>query len=142
MIANSPAYDVGKYAKLVSKALPVIVTTEEENERLLAEVDKLMSKGELSPEESRLFDLLVHLIEEFEDEHYRLDASTPLSILHHLMEARGIKPRELWDLFGSKSLTSDVLNGRRAISRKKAVKLGKFFGVAPGLFLEGIEADD
>jgi hypothetical protein len=53
-----------------------VIETEEENERLLALVENLMAKGDnLSPEEDKL-DLLVTLIEKFEDEHYQLNAST------------------------------------------------------------------
>lgn len=38
-----------KYAKLLAKALPVVIETEEENNRLLAQVDRLMDKERLSP---------------------------------------------------------------------------------------------
>jgi len=124
------------YGKLLAEVMPQVVETEEENERLLAEVEKLMAKGDnLSPEEDKLFDLLVTLIEKFEDEHYQLNASTPQSILLHLMEARDLKQSDLVGILGSKGVTSEVINGKRSISKAQAKALGEFFHVSHTLFL-------
>jgi HTH-type transcriptional regulator/antitoxin HigA len=80
--------DSKKYSRLLTKTLPRAITTEVENERMLAIVDGLMRKGEdnLTPEEGALFDLLVMLIEKFEDEHYPEvgRTATPVSILKHI----------------------------------------------------------
>ncbi|MGH9803006.1 MAG: transcriptional regulator [Blastocatellia bacterium] len=62
-------FDPAKYRRLVSKAMPVVIETEAENERLLAIVEQMMRR-DLSPEEAKLFDLLVKLIEDFEERHY------------------------------------------------------------------------
>src|ERR1044071_10151753 len=80
-------FDRAKYRKLVAEAMPVIIETEAENERLLAVVEPLMRR-ELSPEEAKLFDLLVKLIEDFEERHYPLGASSPTETLKFLMEQR------------------------------------------------------
>lgn len=99
-----------------------------------------MSKGEerLTPEEDALLDLLVNLIERFETEPYKLErnsSATPLSILRELMAARDLKPSDLWKVFDSKGLTSEVLNGKRAISKNKARALAEFFHVSAELFI-------
>jgi HTH-type transcriptional regulator / antitoxin HigA len=126
-----------KYGRLLAKTLPQAITTEAENDRMLAIVNKLMSKGEdnLSPEEGALLDLLFALIEKFEDEHYKLNASTPHGILRELMQARGVKQSDLWPIFGSKGTASEVLNGKRAISKAQAKKLAEFFKVSADLFI-------
>jgi HTH-type transcriptional regulator/antitoxin HigA len=56
------------YGELLLDVLPRPIETEAENERALAVVDRLMSKGEdnLTPEETTLLELLVQLIERFE----------------------------------------------------------------------------
>jgi HTH-type transcriptional regulator/antitoxin HigA len=115
--------------------LPAVIETEKENERMLGELDKLMAKSHLSPAESKLFDLMVRLIEDFEEQHYQLNASTPHGILRELMEARGVNQRDLWELFGSKGTASEVVNGKRSISKARAKALGKYFRVTPELFL-------
>ena len=129
------SFDRKKYARLVSHAMPVLVETEEENERLLAEVSRLMDKKTLSPEETRVLDLLVKLIEDFEDKHYQLNAATPLSVLKHLMESRQVKAKDLWPVFGSRGITSEVLSGKRGISVARAKKLAGFFNVSVELFI-------
>jgi HTH-type transcriptional regulator/antitoxin HigA len=131
----SPNADIRQYGKLLSRVLPAVIETEKENERMLAELNKLMDKPQLSPAESKLFDLMVRLIEDFEEQHYQLNASTPQGILRELMEARGIKQRDLWELFGSKGTASEVVNGKRSISKTHAKALGKYFRVSPELFL-------
>jgi len=131
----SPNADLRQYGKLLSRVLPAVIETETENERMLAEVNKLMAKPNLSPAESKLFDLMVRLIEDFEEQHYELNASTPNGILRELMEARGVKQRDLWELFGSKGTASEVINGKRSISKAQAKALGKYFSVSPELFL-------
>ena len=137
---TSAHIDKKKYSRLLAKTLPRAISTEEENERLLAIVEQLMSKGEnnLSPEEDVLLELLVTLIERFEEDYYKLDRNTPASsieVLRELMSARGLKPKDLWDLFGSKGLTSEVLSGKRGISKSKAKALAEFFHVSPDLFI-------
>jgi HTH-type transcriptional regulator / antitoxin HigA len=125
-----------RYRKLLSQVMPVAIETEEENERMLAVVEKLMNKGEdISAEEDALLRLLVTLIQDFEEKYYQPRDATPLEVLHHLMEARGLKPRDLWELFGSKGITSEVLNGKRSISKAQAKKLAEFFRVSTDLFI-------
>jgi HTH-type transcriptional regulator / antitoxin HigA len=124
------------YANLLAEIQPVAIETEEENERMLAEVEKLMSYGEdLTPEQEQLLKLLVALIEQFEDQHYQLNPATPHEVLNELMLARSLKQSDLVGILGSKGVTSEVINGKRGISKAQAKALGEFFHVSPALFL-------
>lgn len=130
------AFNPQKYAKLLTKTLPKVIETEEENERMLSQVEPLFDKGDdLTPEEQVLLELMVKLIQDFEDGRYQLNASTPRGILLELMGARNVKPRDLWDVFGSKGTTSEVLSGKRSISKTHAKKLAEFFRVTTELFI-------
>ena len=116
--------------------MPVVIETEEENLRMLATVEKLMKKGEdLSAEEEKLLQLLARLIEDFEQRYYQPPEAEPLEVLHHLMEARGVKPSQLWEVFGSKGIASEVLNGKRGISKTHARALANYFHVPVDLFV-------
>ena len=122
--------DPVRYRRLLSRTMPVVIETEDENFRMLAIVEKLMKKGEdLSAEEEKLLKLLVKLIEDFEQRYYQPEEAEPLEVLHHLMEARGTKPSQLWEVFGSKGITSEVLNDKRAISKTHARALANYFHV-------------
>lgn len=132
----SLAINPRRYAKLLAQTLPVVIETEAENERMLAKVEKLIDKGEkLNAEEQALLRLMTHLIQDFEDRNYRLNASTPRGILLELMEARCVKPSELWGVLGSKGTTSEVISGKRGISKAQARALAQFFNVSPELFI-------
>ena len=120
------------YANLLSQYQPKVITTEEENEAVIA-LAYAMEHRERTPEEDALLELLVALIEKFEDEHYQLRASTPHSILQTLMEDRNIKPSELVGILGAKA--SEVIDKKRSISKSQAQALGDFFHVSPALFL-------
>ncbi len=114
----------------------VVIETEEENERMLKIVEKLMEKGEgLSPEEEKLLKLLAKLVEDFEERYYHPLDATPLEVLQHLMESRDVKQTHLWEAFGSKGIASEVLNGKRGISKTHARALADYFHVPADLFI-------
>jgi HTH-type transcriptional regulator / antitoxin HigA len=136
-MSTALAVDTRKYARLLTRTLPAPIETEEEYERLLAQAEKLMDKGEsaLTPEEEKLLDLLVMLVEQYEEKKYPIDSVSPQAMISHLMEARGLTPKDLWPMFGSKGVASEVLNGKRAVSKAQAKKLAEFFHVSPAVFI-------
>ena len=97
---------------------------------MLTVVEKLMDKGEnLSPEEVKLLKLFAKLIEDFEKRYYQPRDANPLEILQHLMESRDVKQTHLWEVFGSKGIASEVLSGKRGISKTHARALAEYFHV-------------
>ena len=127
-------FNKAKYRKLVADAVPAVVETEAENERLLAIIEPMMSR-ELTLEEEKLFDLLVKLVEDFEERQYPMGESSPTEMLKFLMEQRGLRQRDVVHLFGSSGVASEVINGKRAISKNQAKALAEFFRVSPELFI-------
>ncbi|MDB9435563.1 hypothetical protein BMF77_00224 [Dolichospermum sp. UHCC 0315A] len=125
-----------EYIKLLSETVPRIIDTEIEHKRLLNEVDKFMDLGEnLTDEQAEVLQLLVTLIEQYENKVYQMKAITPLDILHELMSVRQLKQKDIVEIFGSKGITSEVINGKRSISKNQAKALGDFFHVSYSLFL-------
>jgi HTH-type transcriptional regulator/antitoxin HigA len=129
--------DAKKYGRLLAKALPVAVQTEAQNERMLAEIWKLMSKDSLTPEEQALLVLMSELVERFEERQYRIEPAPPHEVLKMLMEDRGLRQKDLLHIFKSSGISSEVTRGKRAISKSQALHLGDFFHVSPELFLWG-----
>jgi HTH-type transcriptional regulator / antitoxin HigA len=126
-----------EYAQLLAATQPKVIETEAENEFYLAEVTKLMRLGDaISPAQERLLKLLVNLIESFEDRHYQLKSATPLEILTELVRDRELKQKDLLPVFGSQGVASEVLSGKRGISKSHARALGEFFKVSPALFFD------
>ena len=112
----------------------VRIETEAENERLLAIIEPMMSR-ELTLEEEKLFDLLVKLVEDFEERHYPMGESSPTEMFKFLIEQRGLRQRDVVHLFGSSGVASEVINGKSAISKNQAKALAEFFRVSPELFI-------
>ncbi|MEM1394022.1 MAG: transcriptional regulator [Cyanobacteria bacterium P01_H01_bin.150] len=130
----SLAFDRNTYGKLLAEYQPQVINSEDEYERMLADAERLIGNKNRSQEETALLQILVRLIEEYENQNYPMDKSSPHIILQHLMEARGIKPSELVEIFGSKEIVLEIVGGKLAISQKQAEALAEFFHVSPELF--------
>ncbi|GAA6616018.1 type II toxin-antitoxin system HigA family antitoxin [Scytonema sp. NUACC26] len=133
------------YANKLAEYQPKVIKTDEENERAISRVrlapraiaiaEELAHRQNKTAEESALFELLIALIEKYEDEQYPMGKSSPHSMLLHLMEARNLKQIDLVRILGSSGVTSEVVSGRREIGKVQAQALGEFFQVDPGLFI-------
>jgi HTH-type transcriptional regulator / antitoxin HigA len=136
MIGINTSFNSRQYGRLLSKAQPTIIRTEEENERALLLVEKLFAKGDdLTFEENALLELMVKLISDFEEKYYPIRDASPREVLVEIMSARGLKQKDLTDVFGSKSRVSEVLSGKREISKTQIKSLSEFFNVSAELFI-------
>lgn len=122
------------YPELVARFAPVAIETEAENERALKAVAALMKKPRRTAAETRLLKLLAVLIANFEQARYSLGDAAPVEVLRELMGARDMQPRDLWPVVGSRGTTSEILSGKRGISRDMARKLAELFGVRASCF--------
>ncbi|MBF2015864.1 MAG: transcriptional regulator [Rivularia sp. T60_A2020_040] len=124
------------YSQLLSKYQPRIIQTEAENEYFLEIVEELLARQNLTIEENTILDLLVKLIEDFEEKYYQLNKSTPHSRILHLMEAQDMTKDNLLQVFGSLEIVDQVINGDLEITPQQAQKLGNLFHVDASLFME------
>jgi HTH-type transcriptional regulator/antitoxin HigA len=120
----------------LAKVLPRLIASDEEHERMLAEVETLMDKGERrSAEEDAALALTVRLIEDYETTRHPLRDRAPYEMLTYLMERRNLKQADLVPIFKSRGYVSDVINAKRAISRTHAKQLAEFFKVSADVFI-------
>ncbi len=128
-------FDSEVYSKLLSQYQPRVIKTEEENEHFLAVVEDILSRSNLIPEEKTLLELLVRLIEDFENQHYQINVSTPRSRILHLLEAQDLELGDLVPIFGSSELVDKVINGEVEVKKQQAEMLGNLFHVDASLFV-------
>jgi HTH-type transcriptional regulator/antitoxin HigA len=103
---------------------------------MLAEIEKLMDKGKhRTAGEDAAQELMVQLIKNYEEEHHPLPNPSPQEMLVYLMEQRGLKQADLLSIFGSRGYVSDVVSGKRAISKAHAKQLAGLFKVAADPFI-------
>jgi HTH-type transcriptional regulator/antitoxin HigA len=120
-LAHSPVY-----AKLLAKTPPKVIRSEAEN--------ALEQKRSLTREEKELADLLTLLIEDFEEKRYQLPRATPRQALSFLMDEHGLKQKDLIEVFGSRSTVSEVISGKRELTKEQIRRLSQRFHVSPELF--------
>jgi HTH-type transcriptional regulator/antitoxin HigA len=124
-----------KYQELLLNYQPKIIRTEAENEKALAIVEELMHRSDRSPEEDELYELLITLVEKFEQEYYQPSSTTnPQSMLLFLLEQRGLSTQDLIRLLGSDAIVEDLMNGVQSAYQKQSILLGKLFNIDPSIF--------
>jgi HTH-type transcriptional regulator/antitoxin HigA len=129
-LAVSPAYSA-----LLVRFPPRVIRTEEQNESTIQALYELEERQDAwTAEEAELADLLTLLIEDYEEKHYQLPKSSPLAMLQFLMEQHGLKQKDLIDLFGTASIVSEVLHGKRELSKEHIRRLSARFQLSPELF--------
>jgi HTH-type transcriptional regulator/antitoxin HigA len=112
------------------------IKTEEDYERVVAIVDSL---GDIvrSDEDHPLADVLHYfgdLVERYEDEHVPIPDASPREMLRFFIEQHGLKQEDLADCVAQSKL-SEILAGKRSISKAMAKKLAQRFHVSADLFL-------
>jgi len=96
--------------------------------------DLLRREDRLSTAERQLLKLLTLLIEDYEEKHYNLPKASPLAVTVFLMEQHSLKQKDLTDIFGTPSITSEVLSGKRKLNKEQIRRLSTRFQVSPELF--------
>lgn len=129
--------DPKKYARLANRIVVKAIETEDEYDHMVAAVEQLMDKGEnrLSTEESALLETLAILVQAYDDRHHRLAPVAPNEMLAYLMETSGRTTNDLLPVLGTRGRISEILSGKRSISKEQAKKLASVFKVTVDLFI-------
>jgi HTH-type transcriptional regulator/antitoxin HigA len=121
-----------KYALEVSSPTPI--TSERQHKEYLSVLDKLASKDNPTNEEEKYAEVLMALIEAYEEEHHSIPDASPVEVLHTLLDANDLRQKDLVPIFGSESIVSEVLHKRRDLNRAHIAKLSKRFNISPAVF--------
>jgi HTH-type transcriptional regulator/antitoxin HigA len=129
------AIDPRKYGRLCAEALPRVIRTNAEFDRMAQKMEELDRKQNPTPEEGALSELLARLIEDY-DEQVTLPGPDiePYQVVLHLMEQKGLRQTDLLPVFGSRSVASAVLAGKRELSKAHIRGLVQFFHISPSAF--------
>jgi HTH-type transcriptional regulator / antitoxin HigA len=131
-------FNRSEYTDLLIKYQPKVIETNEEYRNTLAVIEYFVFKKERTPEELALYDLAVMLVKDYESKICPMDdwrTQSPTEMLRYLMETSGKRQSDLVGVIGSSGIVSEVVNGKRSISKSQAKKLGEMFKVSPSLFI-------
>jgi HTH-type transcriptional regulator/antitoxin HigA len=126
-----------KLATYIYEILPFVIETEEQYDRALSITERLLFQKNRSQEEEQILDVWAFLIASYEQKNFALGSeSTPISILKTLMESRELSQADLVRQgVGSSGVVSELVNGKREISKQQAKKLAEIFNVSSELFI-------
>ena len=94
----------------------------------LKEIEELWDAKPNSPRGDRL-DVLVTLVEAYEQKHYRIDPPDPVEAVKFRVKQLGLSSADLAKILGGRSRASEVLNKKRKLTVEMMRSLRKHLGV-------------
>ena len=111
------------------------IKTEADYSEALQTVEKLMNAKPNTPEGDKL-DVLVTLIEVYEEKHHPILPPEPVEAIIHQMESQGLSRKDLIPLLGSKARVSEILNKKSSLSINMIRKLQKGLGISAEILIK------
>lgn len=111
------------------------IKTEADHASALQAVEKSMNAKKDTPEGDKL-DVLVTLIEAYEEKHHPILPPEPVEAIIHQMESQGLSRKDLIPLIGSRARVSEILNKKRTLSINMIRKLQKGLGISAEILIK------
>ncbi len=77
---------------------------------------------------------VVPFVEDYEKKTFKIESSTPEEVLQFLMEQNDLSQYDIAEEVGGQSVVSDILNGKRKLTRDHIEKLSQRFKITPATF--------
>lgn len=104
------------------------IRTEDDLEASLREIEALMGAVPGTPEGDRL-DVLVTLVQAFEQAHHAIEAPDPIALIEFAMDQQGLSRRDLEVYIGPSGRISEILNRRRPLTLDMIRRLTQGLGL-------------
>ena len=110
------------------------IKTDEDYQIALAEIEQLFSSTPGTVEGDRL-EVLMTLVEAYEDEHYDIPVPDPIEAIHYYMDSRGLSRKDLEPYIGSRARVSEVLNRKRPLTLSMIRNLNAALGISADILI-------
>ena len=97
-------------------------------------MNKLARKDNPTSEEEKYAEVVMTLIEAYEEEHHSIPDASPIEVLRTLMDVNDLLQKALVSIFGSESIVSEVLHKKRDLNKAHIAKLSKRFNISAAVF--------
>ena len=111
------------------------IKTEIDYNEALKETENLMTAQKDTPEGDRL-DVLVTLIEAYEEKHHPILPPEPIEAIIHQMDSQGLSRKDLIPFIGSRARVSEILNKKRSLSITMIRKLQRGLGISAEILIK------
>ena len=113
------------------------IKNEQDYDAALDRVDTLMEiDPKLGSNESDELEILVMLIEKYEEAHWKISEPDPIEAIKVRMEQMHLKQKDLIPYIGNKSKVSEVLNKKVNLSLSMIVKLAHGLHITLEIFIQ------
>ncbi len=123
-----------EYGRLLSQTKPEVIGGGRRHRHYVEQLEKLTAQKTVTRAEKKLIRLLTVLVEDYESRNCAVPDASPVGVIRHLLDSRRLRQKDLVDVFGTESIVSDVLNGKRGLTREHIRLLSRRFRVSPSVF--------
>ena len=117
-----------------------LIRTAKDHKAALQEVERLFDASPGTPE-GDVLDVLVTLIEAYEEKHHDIPLPDPIAAICYTMESRGLSRRALEPYIGSHARVSEVLRRKRPLSIDMIRKLHTGLGIPAEVLIQPYPLD-
>jgi HTH-type transcriptional regulator / antitoxin HigA len=119
---------------LVKDEAPKTISSPQQHEAYISRLLELQRKAHRTAEEMETAKLLVVLIADYEAKHFTIEKASGVEVLRELMDANGLRQKDLAEDLGGESIVSLILKEKRQLNRQQMEKLSQRFHVSPAVF--------
>ena len=128
-----------EYASLLQRVEPRPIRSKAEHQRMLSKFEEISREYGNKPSEAlgQMVELLATLIERYEEDEYPIPDVAPHKLVGHLLTERGVSQAEFARALDcSRSSITNILSGKRSVSKAMAIKLSNYFRLPADLFID------
>jgi HTH-type transcriptional regulator / antitoxin HigA len=112
------------------------IRTKADYRAAMKRIDAVWDAKPKSPEADEL-EVLILLVEDYENKHITLPNVDPVALLLHVMEARQLSRKDLEPFIGTRACVAEVLNRVRPLSLEMIRRLSARLGLPADLLIAG-----
>ena len=109
-----------------------LLNSEDDYSQALESIESLLiaeENGSLPQSESDKIEILLMLIDKYEEEHWAIDPPDPIEAIKFRMEQQGLSRKDLESAIGHRGRISEVLSGKRSLTLEMIRKLHSQFKI-------------
>ena len=127
-------------ANILDFRKPHLLRNDMEYEAAIAEIERLMERGELAPgtPDYERLEFLSVLVEEYEETEFPVGRATPQAVVDFMLEQKGMTRADLNDIMGGKSRVSEFFSEKRDLSVNQVRALRDALGIPADLLIPGL----